>query len=275
MPTVPATWTVDALRDRLVGTRFADVRLFDEIDSTNRYLLDEAGAGAPEGVVAVADHQSAGRGRLGRRWESQPGASLLVSVLLRPTSRPLRWSPERLHLVTAACAMAVCDAVEQVAGFRPGLKWPNDLVVEDRKLAGVLAESRVVAVGIDALVVGLGLNVAQESFPPELAEIATSCRQVSGRAFDRADLLVAFLVALDRRYTQLGQPSGPADTLHEYRNLCVTVGRAVRVDFADRSIEGVAVEINDDGHLVVETSPGTCTVVTAADVVHLRAQPAQ
>ena len=271
MPTVPATWTVDSLRARLTGTRFTEVRLFDEIDSTNRYLLDEAAAGAPEGLVAVANHQTSGRGRLGRRWESQPGASLLVSVLLRPSAPPLELPSERLHLVTAACSMAACDAVEQVAGFRPGVKWPNDLMVDGRKLAGVLAESRVVAAAVDALVVGVGLNVAQESFPAELAEIATSCRQVAGRAFDRADLLVAFLVALDSRYAKLAQPAGLTDVLREYRGACVTVGRAVRVDLADRSIEGVAVDIDDDGHLVVETSPGANIVVTAGDVVHLLA----
>ncbi len=269
MPTVPATWTVDSLRARLSGTRFTDVRLFDEIDSTNRYLLDEAATGASEGLVAVANHQTSGRGRLGRRWESQPGASLLVSVLLRPSAPPLELPSERLHLVTAACSMAACDAVEQVGGFRPGVKWPNDLMVDGRKLAGILAESRVVAAAVDALVVGVGLNVAQESFPAELAQIATSCRQVAGRAVDRADLLVAFLIALDRRYARLAKPASLADTLHEYRRACVTVGRRVRAELGDRSITGVVLEIDDDGHLVVETSPGTRTVVTAGDVIHL------
>lgn len=271
MPTVPATWTVDSLRERLSGTRFTDVRLFDEIDSTNRYLLDEAATGASEGLVAVANHQTSGRGRLGRRWESQPGASLLVSVLLRPSAPPLELPSERLHLVTAACSMAACDAVEQVAGFRPGVKWPNDLMADGRKLAGILAESRVVASGVDALVVGLGLNVAQESFPAELAEIATSCRQVAGRAVDGADLLVAFLVALDSRYADLAHTSGFADALRGYRSACVTIGCRVRAELTDHSITGVAMEIDDDGHLVVETSPGARIVVTAGDVVHLLA----
>lgn len=269
MPTVPATWTVDSLRARLSGTRFTAVRLFDEIDSTNRYLLDEAATGASEGLVAVANHQTSGRGRLGRRWESQPGASLLVSVLLRPSAPPLELPPRRLHLVTAACSMAACDAVEQVAGFRPGVKWPNDLMADGRKLAGVLAETRVVEAGVDALVVGVGLNVEREAFPPELAEIATSCGQVAGRSVDRADLLVALLTAFDRSYTQLALPAGPAEVLREYRRACVTVGNSVRVDFAGRSIEGVAVEIDEDGHLVVETSPGARSVVTAGDVAHL------
>jgi len=118
------------------GTRFTSVRRLAEIDSTNRYLLDEARAGAPEGVVVVADYQHAGRGRLGRRWEAPAGSNLLVSVLLRPAL-----AVEELHLCTVAVALAAADACERAAGLVPQLKWPNDLVVGDRKLAGILAES--------------------------------------------------------------------------------------------------------------------------------------
>ena len=118
------------------GARFTDIRRFDTIDSTNRYLLDQARAGAPDGVVAVADHQSAGRGRLGRRWEAPTGANLLVSVLLRPDLPP----PLR-HLVPAVVALAASDAAETVTGLVLGVKWPNDLLGSDgRKVAGVLAE---------------------------------------------------------------------------------------------------------------------------------------
>jgi BirA family biotin operon repressor/biotin-[acetyl-CoA-carboxylase] ligase len=118
------------------GTRFAVVRRFAEIDSTNRYLLDEARSGAFEGAVAVADHQSAGRGRLGRRWEAPAGSNLLVSMLLRPTL-----VVEELHLCTMAVALAAAAACEQAAGVRPDLKWPNDLMVGGRKLGGILAEA--------------------------------------------------------------------------------------------------------------------------------------
>ncbi len=119
------------------GSRFTDIRRFDSIDSTNRYLLDEARRGAPDGVVAVADHQSAGRGRLGRSWEAPPGSNLLLSVLLRP-DLPVG---DR-HLASAAVALAAAEAVDAVTGVRVGIKWPNDLLGPDgRKLAGVLAEA--------------------------------------------------------------------------------------------------------------------------------------
>src|SRR5271168_5153562 len=123
------------------GTRFTDVRRFGTIDSTNRYLLEEARAGAHEGVVAVADHQTAGRGRLGRRWEAAPGANLLVSVLLRPAL-----APQRAQLGASVVALAAAEAVWAVAGVEVGIKWPNDLLAADgRKVAGVLAEADVSA----------------------------------------------------------------------------------------------------------------------------------
>ncbi len=140
------------------GAGSGGLRRFGRIDSTNRYLLDQARRGAPEGLWAVADHQTAGRGRLGRRWEAPPGASLLASVLFRPALEP-----EDLHLCTALVALAGIDACAEVAGVSPGVQWPNDLVVDDRKLAGVLAEADARAPGgppgSRAVVVGIGVNV--------------------------------------------------------------------------------------------------------------------
>jgi len=159
-------------------TRFGPIRRFGEIDSTNRYLLDEARAGAPEGLVAVADYQSAGRGRLGRRWEAPPGANLLASVLLRPMLEP-----EELHLCTVAVALAATAACERGAGVVPDLKWPNDLLVRGRKLAGILAEAVPAGSGPGrtgpgrtsgggmAVVVGLGLNVGWP--PPDTTTLPT------------------------------------------------------------------------------------------------------
>ena len=137
-----------------------DVRRFDEIASTNSYLLAQARAGAPAHLVAVARHQTAGRGRLDRRWESPPGANVLVSFLLRP-----RCEPSDLHLCTAAVALAAADACRDVADVRAALKWPNDLLVGESKVAGILAEVDFGSGPPAAVVVGLGLNVAW-SGPP-------------------------------------------------------------------------------------------------------------
>jgi BirA family biotin operon repressor/biotin-[acetyl-CoA-carboxylase] ligase len=227
------------------------VRRFEELDSTNRYLLDEARAGAAEGTVAVADLQSAGRGRLGRSWEAARGSSLLTSILLRPTL-----PPDRLHLVTAAVALAASDALADVAGFTPDLKWPNDLLVDDRKLAGVLAEA-----DLPAVVVGIGVNLNWDGPVPN-GGIAAN--QVAGGPVDRDEVLQALLAHLAPRTADW-----PA-VASEFRRRCATLGRAVRVELADESFTGTASDVSDEGHLLVDV--GVCLrTVAAGDVVHLRA----
>jgi BirA family biotin operon repressor/biotin-[acetyl-CoA-carboxylase] ligase len=233
----PASWT-DA---RLAGTRFGDVRWFAHIDSTNKYLLECAARGEPEGVVAVADEQSAGRGRLGRSWIAPPGAALLVSVLVRPAV-----ALERMHLVTLAAALAALDALPDAGA---GVKWPNDVVIDDRKLAGILAE----ADGAGAVVVGMGLNVRADWFPEELAEIATAVE------IDREELLARWLQAYDARLGAL--ESVQADAAQH----SATLGRTVRVELPNETFEGVAESLTDEGYLVVAGR-----VVTAGDVIHLR-----
>ncbi len=165
----------------LAGSLFGDVRWVDQTGSTNRDLLEAAREGAAEGVVLVADHQTAGRGRLGRRWEAPPGSSLLVSILTRPAV-----CLTRVNDVTMAVAVAAAEACREVAGVAPRLKWPNDLVLEvdgaTRKVGGILAESIVEGDRLEALVVGLGLNVTwPEDLPDELAAIATSLPRRAGR----------------------------------------------------------------------------------------------
>jgi BirA family biotin operon repressor/biotin-[acetyl-CoA-carboxylase] ligase len=231
-----------------------EVRWFDSLDSTNRYLLDEARRGAPEGLVAVADFQTAGRGRRGREWVAPPGASLLVSVLLRPAL-----APEQTPLVTMACGVAMVDAVARVAGFAPGLKWPNDLVVGDRKLVGILAERDG-----DAVVVGAGVNVEWQAFPAELADTATACNLEAGHSVDRRELLDAFLAELDRRYAGLDAVVG------EYRARLATLGRHVRVERPDGALVGRAVGVGAAGQLQVEVDGGDVLEVRVGDVVHLR-----
>jgi BirA family biotin operon repressor/biotin-[acetyl-CoA-carboxylase] ligase len=256
-------------------TRFADVRRFESIDSTNRYLLEEARAGAPEGVVAVADHQSAGRGRLGRSWEAPAGANLLLSVLLRPTV-----GLGDRHLATTAVALAAVDAIGVVdpkVSRDVSIKWPNDLMESSgRKLAGVLAESDI-ATAADGLpppvVVGIGINVnwpaVDADLPPELVGLAVSLRQMVGVPVDKEVLLSALLTALEPRAADLDSVAGRARLTEDMASRCSTIGTRVRVDLPDGSFEGTATGISPDGHLVVATGEATRTVV-AGDVVHVR-----
>ena len=213
----------------MAGTRFSDVRWFSEVDSTNRVAADLARAGAADGVVVGADHQTAGRGRRGRTWESRPGASLLVSVLLRPAP----------PLVSLAAGVAAAEACEAVAAVPIRLKWPNDVLSGGEKVGGILCE----LVG-GAAVVGLGLNLAWA--PPGAASL--------GADVDRNRLLAAFLAALD----------DPGDVLGRYRARCDTLGRRVRVELPVSTVEGVATEVDDDGRLVVDGR-----AIVAGDVVHV------
>jgi BirA family biotin operon repressor/biotin-[acetyl-CoA-carboxylase] ligase len=261
----------------LEGTRFADVRWLASTGSTNADALELARDGAPEGIVVVADHQTAGRGRRSRTWVAPPGSSLLVSVLLRPPA-------DVAGAVTMAVAVAMAGAVADLAGVEPGLKWPNDLVVDDRKLAGILAEAdwpagAAMSAGWRApaahervpVVVGVGVNVSWPAPPEtdELAETATALNWL-GADVDRADLLVAFLRRLDASYGELVRSGSPAGTMAEWRRRSATLGRRVRVDLGPDDVEGTAVDVTDEGHLVVETLEGARRTFAVGDVVHLR-----
>jgi BirA family biotin operon repressor/biotin-[acetyl-CoA-carboxylase] ligase len=239
-----------------------DVRWFDEIDSTNTYLRDQARNGAPEGLVVSADFQTAGRGRLDRRWESPRGANLLASVLLRPSC-----DPGDLHLSTGAVALAAADACRDQAGVDAALKWPNDLVADGRKLAGVLAEAEFSGRRLDAVVVGIGVNVA---WPGPDEAMGTCLDQLSGASpVDRRSLLDALLTALTARRPLLDDDTGRRALADEIRARCATIGTIVRVVLARGEVVGRATAIDDDGHLVVDTETGPARITTG-DVVHLR-----
>lgn len=224
--------------------RSFDVHRFETIDSTNTWVLEQARSGAPEGLVAVADYQTAGRGRLGRVWETPAGANLLMTVLVRPAVVSYR---------SLACvALAARDACASVADVSAGLKWPNDLLVDDgSKLAGVLAETD----GAGAVAVGIGLNVAWA--PPGAACL--------GEGVTRDEVLDALLSSLGEWLDRSDR-----DVAAAYRAACLTLGRAVRVDLVDGdSFEGVAADVDDEGRLLVEVN-ACLRAVDVADVVHLR-----
>jgi BirA family biotin operon repressor/biotin-[acetyl-CoA-carboxylase] ligase len=231
-----------------------------ETGSTNADLIEAAREGAPAGTVLVADHQTAGRGRLGRQWHAPPGSSLLASILFHAPDRAA------LHRYTQAVGLAAVDACHSVAAVTPVLKWPNDLLVGDRKLAGVLAESAPSESDRIAVVVGIGVNVNWPTeLPVDLARTMTALNHEAGHDLDRRELLDALLDALDSLdWTALAP---------RYRAALATLGRRVRVEQPSGSIEGVAVDVTPDGHLVVATSAGDIAV-SAGDVMHLRDAPA-
>ena len=226
-----------------------------EIDSTNAEALRLAAAGEPAGLVVVADRQTAGRGRLGRSWWSGAGTSLLASWLLRPSLPVDQWP-----LLTLLTGVAAARAASVAGGVTVRLKWPNDLLAPGGKLGGILAESD----GRGAVVIGVGINVRQTEFPAELLGVATSLVAEGGRVPDRAWLLAALLSSFG------GRMDSPGDAIEEYRSLCTTIGRRVRVERTSAEpIEGTAAGVSDAGALIVDTPSGR-VAVSAGDVVHTR-----
>jgi BirA family transcriptional regulator, biotin operon repressor / biotin---[acetyl-CoA-carboxylase] ligase len=230
--------------------------------STNADLLARGG---PEGQVLVAEEQTAGRGRLGRSWVSQPGASLTFSVLLRPLTVP----PARRGWLPLLTGVAVATAVRSVAAVPATLKWPNDVLVADRKLAGILAEQSG-----ETVVIGIGVNVATaaDALPVSPTGLRATSLHVEGADVARDVLLSEVLRQLEHYYVRFRSEPDPERTglLAEYRALCDTLGRQVRVELpGNRSLAGVAEDVDPDGRLLVREAH-TTTPVSAGDVIHVR-----
>lgn len=233
------------------------IHALDEVSSTQAEVARLAAEGAPEGLVVTARHQRAGRGRLGRVWWDQPGQGLLLSVLLRPPVASTR--VPQLGLVGG---LAVIDAVAAETGLTPGLRWPNDVMVGERKVCGVLAEAATRADGgVDRVILGIGLNVNHEWFPPEVAGRASSLRLLTGRVHDRERLLAALLEALDARYREFLAES--EDLRAAWRRHSVTLGARVR---AADGREGVAVDLDETGALLVRAEDGALLRVVSGEI---------
>jgi BirA family biotin operon repressor/biotin-[acetyl-CoA-carboxylase] ligase len=255
---------------------FSPLEVFEQVPTTMARVAELAEAGAPEGATVVAEEQTAGRGRLGRSWIASPGTGLLVSVLLRPTL-----APATLWLVASLAGVALVDAVDDLATRAPrrpqvGLKWPNDLLLDGRKAAGLLAEAGIHGGRLVWVALGMGVNVNQslEDFSPEVAEQATSVALATGARVDRAELLGAWAARFEAGYRQLATGvTGPL--LAAYRDRLETLGLQVRADrLAGGPVVGTAVDLSSGGNLVVLTGSGARVEIATADVRHLRALPA-
>lgn len=237
-------------------------QFFDSIASTNTHLKALAKEGAPYGTVLVADHQTGGRGRLGRTFLSPSGVGIYMSMLLRPNCLP----GELMHL-TCAAAVAMCDAVEQAAGFRPGIKWTNDLVFNHRKLAGILTELGLNPDGsVDFAVIGIGINCCQkkDDFPPEIQSFAGSLEMISGKPIDRSLVAASMMEALWKMSTQL--LTHKADLMEQYRRDCITVGQQISLVRGDTTRHGTALNVDNDGALVVKFDRGQIEVVSSGEI---------
>ena len=239
------------------------VLYFESTDSTNTRAKELAAAGAPHGTVLIADHQTGGRGRLGRSFLSPAGTGVYLSVILRPHCPPA----QLMHL-TCAAAVALCDAVEDTAGIRPGIKWTNDLVYGGRKLAGILTELRLTPEGLaEYAVVGAGINCCQqiEDFPGELQAMAGSLSMAAERPIDRARVAAAMIRSLYEMDQKL--LTEKEAIMDRYRRDCITLGREVSLLKADGSVRyGTALNVDDEGALVVRFRDGNVEAVNSGEI---------
>lgn len=255
-------FSLESIRESLGTHPWADrIVFFDSTDSTNTQAKRLAAAGAPHGTVLIAGHQTAGRGRMGRQFHSPEGVGIYMSVILRPQCR----AADLMHL-TCASGVAVCDAVEEVLSFRPGIKWINDLVWERKKLAGILAELAFDSRGnVEYAVVGIGINCnhKKQDFPPELQDLATSAAMITGCPVDRSGLSAAMIRCLCSMSDTLFDRK---PVMEQYRKDCITVGQQVSIHQGDSVRYAQALSVDDEGGLVVRYGSGDTATVSSGEV---------
>lgn len=240
----------------------------EEVDSTNKVVSGLARSGLPEGQVVLADHQSAGRGRLDRVWIDTPGSSVLMSVLLRP-----KFPAEFFFLITSSLSLAASQVLESKFSIPSKLKWPNDVMVADKKIAGVLAEAAFDSEGGPWVVIGIGLNCLQtQGELSGLGRGATSIFAETGTALDldgRISLAREIISRFSELYLSLDDPTKRIEVAGLYARACETIGLLVRVEMVGETLIGIASDISAEGNLLVETDSRVRTV-TAGDVIHMR-----
>jgi BirA family biotin operon repressor/biotin-[acetyl-CoA-carboxylase] ligase len=241
------------LRTRLFGRR---VYYLPEVDSTNRLAADLARAGETHGTLVVADHQTRGRGRRERRWESPPGRNLLFSLILRPEGTARDVLP-----LTLALSLGVSRALSGLLSVRSGVKWPNDVEAGGRKIAGTLAESATRGEKPTQVVVGTGVNVNERAgeFSGEFRDRACSCYTITGREWDRGEVLAAILLDMENAYGEFDR-GGFAPIAGRYKASLGILGKRIRFERRGESAAGTAVDVAADGGLVVATAAGRVTL---------------
>lgn len=234
---------------------------FDEVDSTNNKARQLAETGVPDGTLVVARKQSAGKGRRGRMWESQPDSGIFMSLLLRP-----RIGPERASMLTLVAALAVADGIAAATSLKPEIKWPNDVVVDGQKVCGILTEMNADMDDISHVVIGIGINVNMQEFPAEISEVATSLAIKSGQTVNRADLIGLVMKAWERYYRIFLQTADLTGLMDQYNDWLVNRGKEVKVLAPGGTYPGISHGIDAAGQLLVEKADQTIEAVMSGEV---------
>jgi BirA family transcriptional regulator, biotin operon repressor / biotin---[acetyl-CoA-carboxylase] ligase len=260
----PDALLADDLLARLGKTKIIgrDIQVFEQTTSTNDVIEKLARDGVREGVVVFAESQTRGRGRLGRKWISPARKGLWFSILLRPDLRP-----QETTQLTVASAIALCHAIKKETKLKPEIKWPNDILIRGKKVAGILTELSAELDRVKHVILGIGIdvNLDEGEFPAELKKIATSLKIESGETISRAELATAILRELDKDYSRIcaGKFAEVADEWEEH---CTTIAKNVAVQIGNRRIRGRAESLDDDGALLLRTEHGRLERIIGGDV---------
>jgi len=259
---VPDLLTPDMLKSRLKGCVFGKhIHHYLKTDSTNRVAMELGYANEPEGMVVVAEEQTAGRGRAGRVWQSERGTGIYATLLLRP-----KISPVQAPLLTMLAGLSARSAIQAQTGLTIDLKWPNDLMLGSKKLGGILTEMHAEPSQVRHVVVGIGINANQDKFPGELASIATSLRLSLGRSISRMELLVRLLREFESNYNRFLREGAASVTQRFEAVSSYARGKRVSVSSAAEIYSGVTAGLSPDGFLQVEREGGNIVTVIAGDV---------
>ena len=233
----------------------------DVTDSTNLQAKLEAENGAPHGALVAADMQTAGRGRRGRSWSSPPGANVYFTLILKP-----ELAPDKASMLTPVMALAVAEGIRQCCGIETMIKWPNDIVMGGKKVCGILAEMSVERDLIRYVVIGAGINVCLQEFPPEVANVAACLQAECGHSVSRAELVAAVMGAFERYYEMFLERGDLSGLIERYNELLVNTGSEVRVLDSSGEFQGISRGVNTRGELRVEREDGSEVLVYAGEV---------
>lgn len=253
----------DGLTTRWLGKT---IHWYDAVESTNLIAIEMAKQGAPEGTAVLANEQLSGRGRGVRSWHSPAGVGVYCSIVLRP-----KMAPSKGQLITLMTSVSIVKAIAQRTGLSPRVKWPNDILINNRKVAGILLESRVSGAQIGYVVLGFGINVNNDSadLPEDIRVKASSLLLELKKPVDRSTLVVEIFSELERIY-DIFQRHDFSLILEQWRHYSATLGQRVRIWQKDKTTEGIALDLTEDGGLLLKLEEGKQVVVHAGDVQHLR-----
>ncbi len=259
-------FSIEELKTLIKGDFGKEIVFRETIDSTNTLATELAEKGVAHGTLVLADNQTKGKGRLGRMWLSPPKSNIYMSIILRPEI-----APKDATMLTMMSAVAAANAVRKATGLKADIKWPNDLLVSDKKLGGILTELKSDPDRVIFSVIGIGINVniKQNNFPSDIRPIATSVREEMGKSYPRTLLIAGILEEMEKWYKVLIK-KGRMPVLEEWKKLSSTLGRKVKATVGNEIFTGTATDIDEEGMLILKLQSGVLKRISAGDITMLR-----